>query len=214
MTAAIVPAQECGTACPSAADIQVRKQLEDTARAIHEEYSRCFAKVDFEAFRACWMQAAIATTLIGADPRLYVEAQRTRGMALDPEDMASLNAVGGFIRWELQRDADLVDEYRHAERVLASHPTLGCATHADFWLLTRLGVSATYVVVWAQMKHPADATKAFAVFGRCAADELRSSKRLRRYVVGLHPSLNIDTFITNLDDAVAQFEALCAAREG
>ena len=183
------------------------QDLDSIARAIHSAYCECVANVDYDIFRGCWLRAAELAGVAEAYPRQYVEAQLRRHSELDPEDLASEEAVTTYRRFEFEQVKDLVDYYQYSESQMIGHAS---DNEGGMMLVLMFNLQATFLVVHAKLHYSdEDAARVLEIFGKKAAEELRSSKWFQECVCKMNPQLDMDALLGEIDSVAAK-DAKCA----
>lgn len=189
--------------------------LDATAHSIHAAYCRHFAKIGYMPFRDCWVHAARVVSASKADPVQFVEAQKMRGVEVDPEDLVTPTALDAYRKAYSALTKDLINMFQHSMSVLTSLTTHS-RWEADGALYSpMISLQAAFRVVRAKLIcAPEVAAAIIHVYGDIAADEIRSSQHFREYLELKHPQLDMQALLEDLDRAAKTWSGSGSAHNG
>lgn len=189
--------------------------IEAAARSIHEAYCKCFAKVGYDSFRDCWRNAAVTVLALKADPARYVEAQVSRVIRLDPEDLTNADCLAVYMQEEDRLATELKSSFAESRADYKD-----CVQRGVWHPVTSLGspfnmLQSTFRVFHAKTTcSPEEACFVMALYGQDAAREIRSSSRFREALKNTYPLLDVDAFVEEMDLVSTGYWARLASKDG
>lgn len=162
-----------------------RPSLDELARQVHAEFTKLGAKLDYEPFEDEWLAAAKLAQELECDIETFVEAQRQRGIRLDPEDIGGAAARDAYERFIRDRDHDIVRGFVYSGRLLETSVDMdaGRTPHAQLWSPMMSYHPAYRVLASQRLCTWVEHCEIVAFWHREAARELRLSSSLRQYLV-------------------------------